>query len=706
MNSLWPSMRQNPHNTGTALHGSKARQSTSASILSTGGLLFSTPVIDEHERIYIGSSDHTFYAYDPEQKKVVWQIATKEVIDSAGAIHPNGTILFPSGDGNIYCCDTNGTILWKFDVTKNRPRDRFSFATSYWWEGNIAIDPEGYIYAGNDDFFLYCLTPNGDVRWALRTDLFIWASVVFGEPNMLYASSFDGSVYAVERSTGKVLWKRDTKNPLISSPAIWNDTLFQCTLGGTLLALHRTTGAIQWSAATPPHVYASPLITPDGIVITTSSSGDIQACTAEDGSHAWSWKEFSVLRSSPVCGIDPEEKSPYLIYGGNGNGELFALDAQGSLRWRLTSAPDGINSEQHVINGSLALGATGIAAPIGKYLTYVPYTYYQTHSSLPFTAEHQSPAYPPDALQAAEHLVLNNIHITAPTIIPTLDQIGLQSLQLSLVLVAQDEDTGTFLAYGNLIFGHNEDGELVGVPRSQTYSFAFEGHTTPEGVELTTRNIFFETSGFPFPLDVLEIATKQSSSEMNATITAKVIRRGPLYTFGSIILAHISANPPQSILKSVTSIADIPVITYAWFRLMRISLIFFIRKYWSDWDLFDDHGSITIAGMASLIPTNSTDKQPQWKVNSHTYNQSTGVFTAQCAPLTKDANSDALAVIIGNSDTLKPLPINYSRDIMRKTDANHHVRITLSIPESLRKDIHLSAYILDNTTLLDTIECQ
>ncbi|MEO6077388.1 MAG: PQQ-binding-like beta-propeller repeat protein, partial [Candidatus Andersenbacteria bacterium] len=276
MNIPWPSMRQNTNNTGRgdALPLIQ-RDPPTASSTSTGGLIFSTPVIDEQEIIYVGSSDHIVRAYNPFTKKVEWEFETNEVIDSAGAIHPNGTIIIPSGDGNIYCLNKNGKKLWSFDVTKNRTPDQFSFATSYWWEGNIAIDQDGNIYAGNDDFFLYCITPEGKLKWKFRTGLFIWASVVFSEPDMVYASSFDGVIYAITRSTGKLVWSTDAKNPIISSPAIHNDTLFQCTLGGTLLALHIATGKIIWSQKIPSHVYASPLITEDDHIITASSNGNI-----------------------------------------------------------------------------------------------------------------------------------------------------------------------------------------------------------------------------------------------------------------------------------------------------------------------------------------------------------------------------------------------------------------------------------------------
>jgi len=51
----------------------------------TGSGIFSTPVIDDHDRVYVGSADHFFSALDPATGQELWKYETGEIIDSAAA---------------------------------------------------------------------------------------------------------------------------------------------------------------------------------------------------------------------------------------------------------------------------------------------------------------------------------------------------------------------------------------------------------------------------------------------------------------------------------------------------------------------------------------------------------------------------------------------------------------------------------------------
>lgn len=700
----WPSMRHDANNTGVSRIDPRG-DSASAPVcmFKTGGGLFSTPIIDERENIYIGSSDRTFYAYSTKEQRMLWKIPTQEVIDSAGALHPNGTIIFPSGDGNIYCCDKLGNILWKFNVATNRTASRYSVATSYWWEGNIAIDAEGYIYAGNDDFFLYCLTPSGKIRWVFRTDLFIWATVAFAEPDIVYASSFDGSVYAIRRSTGKLLWKKDVRGPLIASPAIADGVVFQATLGGRVVAMHGKTGHILWGMQNPSHVYASPLVTPDGKVIVASSTGDIIAYNKDTGEKVWGWREFAVVRSSLVAAV--EDNDAYTIYGGNGKGEVFALTPDGALQWRLTASLDETDPAESVINGSIALGQSGMAVPIGKSLYYVSYGYRDRASVLPPLIKRDGGGVSARELQRAEGYMLQGIHITMPTIIPTLDQIGLQSLQLPIVVIDRNSDTKEFLAYGRLQFGRDDDGNLVGVPRSQVYSFIFLGKETPHGVTLHTRTVYFETSGFPFPLDVLTIQAHKSFADTNAHIRADVIERGPIKTFREAIRAYRIANPPYAVLKGITTVAHVFVVPYVWMRLFIISSIFVLRKYWDEWDLFDEKGNVFITGVAQLVPKTYSGKENDWRIDSCKYNP-LGEVVVTVSSLHSASRVDDLGMVLADGESMQPIFVNYSALVKRRIISEQVVTLRIDVPVSARpKSGRVVVYVLYNMEMIGSVEC-
>ena len=68
LGSAWPVMRGDLQNTGRGKLGKwepSSVRTLDVRRFQTGNGIFSTPVIDANERIYVGSADHYFYAFDP-----------------------------------------------------------------------------------------------------------------------------------------------------------------------------------------------------------------------------------------------------------------------------------------------------------------------------------------------------------------------------------------------------------------------------------------------------------------------------------------------------------------------------------------------------------------------------------------------------------------------------------------------------------------
>ena len=165
--SPWPLFRRDRRNTGR--YASPAEfPGGQPWAFPTGKGIFSTPVIDQDETIYFGSADHNFYALNADGT-LKWQFATGEIIDSAAALacfDPEQTtrsLVFASGDGGLYRLDLHGDsyrLAWKFEA-EARPEVSFN----RWFEGNVAVGPDGTLYAGNTNFTYYAITPAGELKW-------------------------------------------------------------------------------------------------------------------------------------------------------------------------------------------------------------------------------------------------------------------------------------------------------------------------------------------------------------------------------------------------------------------------------------------------------------------------------------------------------------------------------------------------------------
>src|SRR6056297_147828 len=129
----WPCMRGDIRNSGqlSVEIGEKDSNKPLETVhFRTGNAIFSTPVIGAGDKIYVGSADHVFYAFDPFEKKVLWSHETGEIIDCAACIDPKGNIYLPAADAKIYAYDSDGNERWVYDILHDRPKHQLSLSTN------------------------------------------------------------------------------------------------------------------------------------------------------------------------------------------------------------------------------------------------------------------------------------------------------------------------------------------------------------------------------------------------------------------------------------------------------------------------------------------------------------------------------------------------------------------------------------------------
>ena len=221
---------------------------------------------------YVGASDQTFRGIEIHSGKVVWEYAgVKGYIESKPLVTAD-KVIFGAWDNTLYALDKNtGKELWKW--TGGLTRMHYSPAAV--WpvaaEGKVFIaDPQRAMTAvdienGNtvwrtfeskvretiglseDGQQIYSKTMNDSIVCYTtqgKAPQKIWASNVgFGyehAPSMpqekggvVYGSTKEGLIFALEAKTGKVLWKRKIGNSLISTvvPLSGKEVLFTATSG-------------------------------------------------------------------------------------------------------------------------------------------------------------------------------------------------------------------------------------------------------------------------------------------------------------------------------------------------------------------------------------------------------------------------------------------------------------------------------------------
>ena len=92
-------------------------------------------------------------------------------------------------------------------------------------------------------------TSFGDIEWAFKT-----GGKVFSSPAVynktVYIGSGDSSLYAIDKTTGKLLWKFITGGPVHSSPAVYKNVVYFGSYDGFYYALNAKTGKLKWKFKT------------------------------------------------------------------------------------------------------------------------------------------------------------------------------------------------------------------------------------------------------------------------------------------------------------------------------------------------------------------------------------------------------------------------------------------------------------------------
>ncbi len=147
----------------------------------------------------------------------------------------------------------------------------------------------------------------------------------------IFVASVDGGVAALNKKTGKKLWKKNHKLNISGGVGVASTQLYVGTADGEVVALDRLSGTILWRAPVSGEVLGAPAGN-GSVVVVQTYSGLVHGFNAGSGEHLWSYS-YQVPRLT-MRGTS----SPRIVRGvalvGLANGRIVALNADtGSVRW-------------------------------------------------------------------------------------------------------------------------------------------------------------------------------------------------------------------------------------------------------------------------------------------------------------------------------------------------------------------------------------
>ena len=318
---------------------------------TTGGVVFSSPAIDQDGSVYVGSNDNKLHAFDSNGTSK-WTFTTENWVDSTPTLGQDGTIYVGSWDNKLYAINsTNGNKIWDFNTSSSIT-------------ASPAVGSDGNIYFGSKDYFFYALNSSGVKLWEYFAGQPISSSAAIGQDGTIYFGDENGTFHALnpdgsEKWTYVVEDVSDTNKSILSSPALdLSGNIYFGSGNGYCYSIadNDTNASLNWKVLTGDRVDASPVLGTGSEVFFISRDGYLRSIDTTTGISNWENLIGDVFYSSPA--VDSSGRVYTISYTGGGENHLFIFESNGSKAWDTnTSNPPFVIGG--VVDSSLALSSDG-----------------------------------------------------------------------------------------------------------------------------------------------------------------------------------------------------------------------------------------------------------------------------------------------------------------------------------------------------------
>ena len=241
--------------------------------------------------LYFGGYDGVLYARFTPGLDKKWEEPLGSPI-VGGPTLVGDVVLVGADNGNVYAFDQEADDQQRWTVS-----ERWVFETgNKVWSSPIAGD--GVVYATSLDKNLYAIDlEDGSKLWQFTTNGAI-ASTPAYDRGTVYFGSFDSIFYAVNAADGSLRWKFEgAQSWYWGAPLVYEDKVFAPSLDGNLYALDKRTGELLWTLTTEGPIVGSPAVIFDMIAI-GSDDGRLHIVRLSDGNSVDSCNMRTEIRSS------------------------------------------------------------------------------------------------------------------------------------------------------------------------------------------------------------------------------------------------------------------------------------------------------------------------------------------------------------------------------------------------------------------------
>jgi outer membrane protein assembly factor BamB len=270
----------------------------------------------------------------------------------------------------MYAFDANtGAKVWEYV-------DAVMMAGTY----SSPLVTGGRVYFGTETQKVLALPendPNGDgkidsgeVIWSKAMPDKVWStpavvgSVLYigvGDANSVGSNVF----YALNASNGNTLWTYPTSGnigDIVSSPSVYSGRVYFGATNGNAYALNATTGALVWNTPIGGPIWSSPAVG-YGRMFIGANDNRLHVLDAGTGIEIWNYTTGDAVHSSPTLADGK-------VYFGSNDKYVYVLNATASTAkeiWKLEIAPgggsNGVPASPTIYDGRMLIGGWDSVSP-------------------------------------------------------------------------------------------------------------------------------------------------------------------------------------------------------------------------------------------------------------------------------------------------------------------------------------------------------
>jgi outer membrane protein assembly factor BamB len=253
-----------------------------------------TPMICDSV-LYIGRIDGFMSAISLISRDTLWNYETLGQISASPnkmTFEGRQAVVFGSYDNYLYCVDTQGTLLNKFE-------------SGYYLNGAAALWKDYVIFGGCDSWVRIINCKTGIPSDSLLLDAYVPASpAIMGD--YCYVGDYSGNIYKLLLEHGKIVRHKKIvaenaeNGSFVAVPAISEEAFYSFSGERNLQAISRVDGRLLWKYMLKGNVgESSPVVCKDKILVCTKT-GIVSILDAETGRLLWEYDTGEQIIGSPA----------------------------------------------------------------------------------------------------------------------------------------------------------------------------------------------------------------------------------------------------------------------------------------------------------------------------------------------------------------------------------------------------------------------